>query len=90
MNAFRARFSGHCDICDSEIDAGDFIVGHPEARFIHEDCAQDADRVPQTPRTGRPARDPVPDTLPRGKTAKDRCDMCFQVPASNGTCGCYV
>jgi hypothetical protein len=26
--------------------------------------------------------------LPRGKTAKDRCNTCFQVPASNGVCGC--
>lgn len=27
-------------------------------------------------------------TLPRGKTAADKCPKCWQIPSSSGTCGC--
>jgi hypothetical protein len=29
-----------------------------------------------------------PRVMPTGRKASDACQRCFQIPASNGTCGC--
>lgn len=31
---------------------------------------------------------PAPMVMPRRRTARDMCRTCFQIPASNGVCGC--
>lgn len=38
-DAFRAKYPGTCNICDQDIEAGDWIqrVGH---KYCHHDCAK--------------------------------------------------
>lgn len=90
MSSFPAQFSSRCLPCDEDIKSGDFIVNHPDIGYVHEECASDVGKAPEKPRTGRPPVDAHPDTMPRGKTAADRCHQCFQVPSSNGVCGCDI
>jgi len=74
--------------CGDEIKHGEYIVNHAEHGYIHEECVYRADEVSQIPRDERTRSGRTPDTMPRGRTAKDRCGVCFQIPASNGACGC--
>lgn len=90
--SFPARYSSRCNPCDEEIKPGEFILMHPDAGAVHEECFDDVNQPVQSNgaafdsfNRGRP---PIP-VLPRGKTSKDRCNKCFQVPASNGECGCF-
>jgi hypothetical protein len=82
MNAFPARFHGLCMPCGEDIQVGESIANHPDHGYIHEDCWGDADNIPQMPGERRSPRDHTPVTMPRGKTAKDRCGRCFIVHAS--------
>lgn len=44
-------------------------------------CAGTNDLSPTT-------RGAIASVMPRGKTVRDKCPQCFQIPASNGMCGC--
>jgi hypothetical protein len=75
--------------CGEDIKPGEYIVMHPDAGAVHEECAEDVGKLSQ----GNGAdfdsftrgRAPIP-VLPRGKTAKDRCDKCFIIhtPGQDG------
>lgn len=91
MHPFSAKYHGLCLSCDEDIKPGESIVSHPDAGFIHEECIEDVGSVRESNGADFDSftwgRAPIA-VLPRGKTSKDRCGKCFQVPASNGVCGC--
>lgn len=85
---FPARYNGLCIPCGDDIRQGDSIVSHPEAGYIHEECWDDVSALPSKSEidqafSTRPRERSV---LPRGKTAKDRCDKCFIIhtPGQDG------
>lgn len=85
---FLAKYKGRCPMCDDPIEPGDDVTmvdtqaGRVTIHGPHvQDDEIDPDRAPRTHSTPR--------TMPRGRTAQDRCSRCFQVPANNGACGCY-
>jgi hypothetical protein len=91
---FQAKYKSLCLPCDEDIQSGEYVTNHPEHGWIHEECVHVADTIVMVSESNGAAFDsfnrgraPVA-ILPRGKTAKDRCNTCFQVPASNGVCGC--
>lgn len=49
---------------------------------VVDPVGRDLDRQP------REEWDEEPDVMPKGKTKADMCPHCFQIPASNGICGC--
>jgi hypothetical protein len=80
---FPASFPGRCGVCGEIYGPGDEVYfSMPEDILTGWECCGEADE----PRAER-EKVPVP-VMPRGKTAKDKCPRCFQVPASNGVCGC--
>lgn len=85
MVSFPAQYKGICVPCGDGIEPGEYITNHPEYGYIHEECT---DVVPvghtEEPRHNRAA----PPTMPRGKTAADRCDRCFMIHATTQT-ECY-
>lgn len=93
--SFPARYESLCIPCGQSIERGDEITNHPKHGYIHLHCVDTADDVVYDMSESNGAdfdsftrgRSPIA-VLPRGKTASDRCDKCFQIPASNGTCGC--
>jgi hypothetical protein len=88
-----AKYPGNCGTCDAGFSAGDTVYWSPPE--IGEPPVIDGPCCIESPQSngadfdafnrGRP---PGIAVLPRGKTAKDRCNTCFQVPASSGACGC--
>lgn len=87
--SFPARYPGLCIPCGDPIKVGESITNHPEHGYIHEKCTdvQPAESNGADFDSFTRGRAPIA-VLPRGKTTKDRCNGCFQVPASNGACGC--
>jgi hypothetical protein len=85
--SFPARYDGMCLPCGEPIVQGESITNHPDAGYVHEDCAEDVGKTPQTAVERRVRDDPARATMPRGKTARDRCDRCFMVH-SPGQAGC--
>lgn len=85
MFAFPATHVGRCSSCGDPFDVGANIFYDHNDQVVGLDCcgADDAERGSE-----ESAVTPVDKVMPRGKTAKDRCETCFQVPASNGVCGC--
>lgn len=75
---FKARYEGRCPSCDNAIGIGmnvtmvDTDLGRV---VIHESCAEDGEIHVET----RTRVDHTTGTMPRGKTAADRCDRCFLV-----------
>jgi len=89
MDSFAARYRSLCNPCGEDIKPGEYIKMHPDVGAVHEECFEDVGKAPQTDSYGREPGYNVPDTMPRGKTASDRCGKCFQIPSTNGSCGCY-
>lgn len=94
---FPAQFGGDCVSCGDGILPGDRVFYAPgNERVSGVDCCgdkDDADLVVVQVRddSGEDDESPVEAiarVLPRGRTARDACPKCFQVPANNGTCGC--
>lgn len=85
---FPARYPGLCIPCGDSIKQGDSITNHPVAGYVHEECVHDVGNAPEMDAETREATTSARSTMPRGKRASDRCGVCFQVPASNGVCGC--
>jgi len=89
MQAFQARFRGFCNPCGYDIEPGEFIVAHPDAGYIHEDCIDDVGKIDRSGDTnGREHPGRVRPVMPHGKTAADRCDRCFLIH-STGQTECY-
>ena len=83
MSSFPAAYAGRCGNCGEYFPPGAMVQYEEGAVLVIQECCGIADE----PREDRPA--PKPDVvMPRGKSAADRCGRCFQVPSSNGVCGC--
>lgn len=94
--AFKAQYPGNCISCGVAILPGDQIFYAPgnEAPSGLGCCGDRPDdeltvvqRRDETESSENPA-DTIARVMPRGRTARDMCSRCFQIPASNGTCGC--
>lgn len=79
---FPAAYAGRCGNC-GEIFGADTQVFYADDILMVVECCGEQDDPPQEVVSRY-----TPKVMPRGKTVRDRCDGCFQVPASNGTCGC--
>jgi hypothetical protein len=81
MKTFPARYTGGlCLPCDIVIERGDEITHHPTVGYVHVHCYDRAnDAAPELPAERRAGVVRTVDVMPRGKTARDRCDRCFLV-----------
>ena len=79
---FPANYAGRCGNCGELFESGDDVFYDQGDTLLGQDCCGTASTDgPAVPKADQPV-------LPRGKTAADRCDTCFQIPSSNGLCGC--
>lgn len=78
---FVAQFAGVCKRCDEPFPQGALVQYDDNDNIV---CCGDI----TTEGLGPSLSPKSPAVMPRGKTASDRCNRCFQVPASNGVCGC--
>ena len=83
--SFPAAYAGRCGNCAEHFRPGEEVQYDSDGLLIVVDCCGTLD---DPPGIGRPRAEPSLKTVPRGKTAADRCGTCFQIPASNGVCGC--
>lgn len=86
---FETKWAFKCGCCDEIFDAGTLAFYNDK----HVLCNGEPDHTSafnqQEPDAkGREPSYNLPDVMPRGKTATDRCDRCFQIPSSSGACGC--
>jgi hypothetical protein len=81
---FSAQYAGRCGNCGEMFEEGEPVVYGADDRLVRVECCADPEGQGD-PFLSTPEEIKV---LPRGKTAADRCGKCFQVPASNGVCGC--
>ena len=82
MSSFPAAYAGSCGNCGEHFGPGEMIAYEEGAVTVQSCCG-----TPDDPRTTPTATEPDR-VMPRGMTAADRCDKCFQIPSSNGLCGC--
>ena len=80
---FLANFPGRCGNCGELFAPGDEIFYDAGDTLLGQDCCGESDETA----AGREpkALEPV---MPRGRSVADRCGVCFQIPSSNGLCGC--
>lgn len=78
-----ASYAGRCGSCNDLFAPGDEVFYTEGDLLVAVNCCGAAE-----PLTAESEVTPASKVMPRGKTAKDRCDTCFQVPATNGVCGC--
>ena len=94
---FPAQYPGDCVSCGAAILPDDrvfYATGNERVSGV--DCCGDKDDadlvvVQRRDDSGEDDESPVEaiaKVMPRGRTARDMCGRCFQVPANNGTCGC--
>lgn len=97
-NYFTAKYRAPCYNCRQLIEIGDkafYTPGHDHV--IGELCCgeyTDTELLPLVESLDYEhgdAHDSVrlKALMPRGKHASDKCMKCFQIPASNGVCGCH-
>lgn len=84
---FKAQYTSDCLGCGSQIDKGNVITFvHTERGrvVVHLGCEENA--LPTGPRHDDSEHVSIAEVMPRGKTAKDKCDRCFMVhsPGQNG------
>jgi hypothetical protein len=81
---FPATYSGRCGNCGEVFAPGtEVFYAQPDDVLTGMECCGEAED-PETVSEVTPASK----VMPRGKTARDRCDVCFQIRSSNNTCGC--
>lgn len=86
---FGARWEFTCACCGERQAPDSLAVYRPDGLLVSAEPdhpAGDADYVFLD--APRDLSTKAPEVMPRGKKASDRCDVCFQVPAANGVCGC--
>lgn len=84
---FKARYHGNCAMCEEYISPGDDVTMVESTRgrvTVHVHHVQDGEQLLEPEHRFNP----LVDTMPRGKTAADRCDRCFIIHASGQT-ECY-
>lgn len=79
LNWFTLKYDTKCASCKTPLYAG--LQGAYFAGEIIGGCCEE-DPVIRSHESTTPKHIPV---MPRGKTAKDRCDRCFMVHASGQT-----
>lgn len=100
LDIFRASYDGACGNCRAPIAKGDpvkYTSEDPDTRLlVGENCCGDVDlELVPVGSLFASMEDfddqlsiPAPMVMPRRRTARDMCRSCFQIPASNGVCGC--
>lgn len=93
-NSFALRYGTRCANCNLLLESGEpafYMQGRDMP--IGLDCCGDLPEAELAPPIVR--GDPEVDlmvaqsqVMPRGRNAQDMCSKCFQIPASNGVCGC--
>jgi len=87
MATFSAAYAGRCGNCGEPFAPGaEVYYDADDSLNGQECCGLDDDR--NAVRGAEALTAPADKVMPRGRTAGDRCDRCFQIPASNGSCGC--
>lgn len=82
MSSFPANYGGRCVGCGVIFGSGTLVeYDSGGAGLLVVDCCGE----PGEPYARQAAAEPV---MPRGRKLSDRCGTCFQIPASNGVCGC--
>jgi hypothetical protein len=94
--SFKASYAGACTSCSAAILPGDDVFYAPGNEGVSGlDCCGDRPDEDLIVVQRRDSEDEpqmavdVAQVLPRGKTAASACPTCWQVPASNGECGCH-
>lgn len=82
---FPAAYPGRCGGCNEPFAAlDDVFFAQPEGVLMAWECCGPG----EVPAPAVSSVTPADKVMPRGKTVLDRCERCFQIPASNGMCGC--
>lgn len=82
---FPAAYPGRCGGCNEPFAVGDEVFyAQPEDVLMAWECCGPG----EVPDSVASLVTPADKVMPRGKTVQDRCERCFQIPASNGMCGC--
>jgi hypothetical protein len=85
MMGFPASYAGRCGNCGENFGPGTQVTyAQPDDLLIGMECCGELEE----PVSAESQVTPADKVMPRGKSARDRCDRCFQIPASNGVCGC--
>lgn len=102
LDTFRASYDGACGNCRAPIAKGEPVRYTSEDAstrlLIGENCCGDLNldmMLVPAGNLGLYAEDfdehmrvPAGQVLPRRRSIHDMCRTCFQIPASNGVCGC--
>lgn len=96
VGGFPAKYAGQCGGCGQAFGADAIVKYDDDDVLIALRCCAGLladDPIggmsdDQLTVTTRQTRDMVKLTMPRGASVKDRCPLCFQIYASNGTCSC--
>lgn len=80
---FTAQHAGRCGNCGDLFAPGDEVFYVEGDTLIAFECCGTAEPEHATSDAAQKI-----EVMPRGKTARDRCGTCFQIPATNGVCGC--
>jgi hypothetical protein len=91
-----AQYRGVCITCGGSVQPGDMIFYAPgnEAPSGLDCCGDrpDEDLIVTQRRDDLAAEDELTvdlaSVMPHGRTVRDACPTCWQIPASNGSCGC--
>jgi hypothetical protein len=78
---FEAKYTGRCAGCDEPFHTGDSVVFRNDTLFKDHECPMGPSDMDADERMY--AR-----VMPRQGNASQACLRCFQIPSSNGTCGC--
>lgn len=84
MSHFNARYAGRCTSCGTPFEIGAALFYTDDDALAGQECCGGEEE----PRTAPLDVVPADRVMPRGRVAGDRCSRCFQIPASNGVCGC--
>lgn len=100
--AQQAVLAGRCGRCDRPYAKGDWVFRESEGELVGVNCCATAkDTVPARDPIPLGLGDledaeeihgrewvPLDQVMPSNRTKADMCMKCFQIPASNGVCGC--
>lgn len=92
-----AAYDTSCATCPARIATGDlYFIAPGGSTASGMDCCGDRDdadlvvheRADDSSDEGLTVD--ASQVMPRGRTARDACGRCWQVPANNGACGCHT
>ncbi len=86
MYIFAAATAGKCGICATTYHAGEKVTRTEDDLLVVIGCCGDLLDEESNEATDQSTK--LPPVMPRGKSKKDMCPRCFQIPASSGVCGC--